>query len=277
MVKIKRYTNGVQRFLRGRKGQRFFNFAYSIGAAIVIWGTLFKLLHLPGGSLLLCVGMGTEILMFVLTAFDHPDYPGDEAGEQSAEDSPAVTGDAAASAPAAARPMPAPQPAYSPLQIENATQIAGEAAAQMDALKATNEALAKAAEALMASYGEIAGHSDEIRRDSAGYVEQMQSLNRNLAGLNTIYEIQLKSISSQLDSIDSVNRGLKDIRDMFEKSARESAAYCEEAAKMTRNMQRINAVYENMIAALTVNMARPAAPASPMPANPFATDSESNE
>ena len=72
MVKIRKYANVIERFLHGEKGQRFFNFAYSIGAAVVIWGALFKILHLPGGSLLLCIGMGTEIAMFVLTAFDRP-------------------------------------------------------------------------------------------------------------------------------------------------------------------------------------------------------------
>lgn len=72
MVKIRKYANGIERFLHGEKGQRFFNFAYSIGAAIVIWGALFKILHLPGGSTLLCIGMGTEIAMFILTAFDRP-------------------------------------------------------------------------------------------------------------------------------------------------------------------------------------------------------------
>ncbi len=72
MGKIRRYKNSVERFLSGEKGQRFFNFAYSIGAAIVIWGALFKILHLPGGNTLLSIGMGTEVLMFVLTAFDRP-------------------------------------------------------------------------------------------------------------------------------------------------------------------------------------------------------------
>ena len=60
---------------------------------------------------------------------------------------------------------------------------------------------------------------------------QMENLNRNINGLNTIYEIQMKSISTQLDNIDRVNRGLKDIRDMYEKSAAESASYCDEAEK----------------------------------------------
>ena len=72
MAKLRKYANVIERFLHGSAGQRFFNFAYSIGAAIVIWGALFKILHLPGGSTLLCVGMGTEIAMFILTAFDRP-------------------------------------------------------------------------------------------------------------------------------------------------------------------------------------------------------------
>ena len=70
MGKIKKYKNGTEKFLTGDKGQRFFNFAYSIGAAVVIWGALFKILHLPGGNTLLCIGMGTEVFMFLLTAFD---------------------------------------------------------------------------------------------------------------------------------------------------------------------------------------------------------------
>ena len=73
MGKIKRYKKKAGRFLKSDSGQRFFNFAYSIGAAIVILGALFKILHMPLGNLLLSVGMGTEVLMFVLTAFDKPE------------------------------------------------------------------------------------------------------------------------------------------------------------------------------------------------------------
>ena len=72
MGKIKRYRNGIERFLSGEKGQRFFNFAYSIGAAIVICGVLFKILYLPGSSILIMLGMGTEVVIFVLSAFDNP-------------------------------------------------------------------------------------------------------------------------------------------------------------------------------------------------------------
>ena len=72
MGKIKQYKNSVEQFLSWEGGQRFFNFAYSIGAAIVILGALFKILHLPAGNILLSIGMGTEVLMFIITAFDRP-------------------------------------------------------------------------------------------------------------------------------------------------------------------------------------------------------------
>ena len=62
----------LEEFISSERGQRFFNFAYSIGAAVVIWGALFKILHLPGGDTLLTIGMGTEVIMFFLTAFDRP-------------------------------------------------------------------------------------------------------------------------------------------------------------------------------------------------------------
>lgn len=87
----------------------------------------------------------------------------------------------------------------------------------------------------------------------------MKDLSHNIGGLNTIYEIQLKSVASQIDSIERVNRGIKDIRDMYEKGSQQSAVYCEETERMTRYMQQLNSVYEKMLTAMTVNMYRPMA------------------
>ena len=53
-------------------GQTFLNYAYSWGASIVILGTLFKLTHLPGADLMLFIGMGTEVCVFFISAFDRP-------------------------------------------------------------------------------------------------------------------------------------------------------------------------------------------------------------
>ncbi|MBQ7237733.1 MAG: gliding motility protein GldL [Bacteroidales bacterium] len=49
-----------------------FNYLYSIGASIVILGALFKLLHVTGADIMLILGMGTEAVIFFISAFDEP-------------------------------------------------------------------------------------------------------------------------------------------------------------------------------------------------------------
>jgi len=336
--------NKIEQFMHWEGGQRLFNFAYSMGAAIVILGALFKILHLSGGNTLLMVGMGTEVLMFILTAFDRPpkEYKWENvfpelhdgkkdadtaAGEATQDDS--VSGDMTA-APAgtpvsgnvtiiggggyasggatvvaaagnaaqggvapgnvvaggvSVSPESAPQGGI--LDADDARQLGdvvrrmSEATRQMECmadmteasrdylvqmasisdqlkkLSETTRSLNAVSEVLLDSYRAITENSEKITGASTGYVDQMEALNRNVAGLNTIYEIQLKSVSGQLDSIDRVNRGIREIRDMYEQSAESSARYREETEKMTRYMQQLNRVYENMIHAMTVNMYRP--------------------
>jgi gliding motility-associated protein GldL len=347
MGKVKRYKNRISRFLSSDAGQRFFNFAYSIGAAVVIWGALFKILHLPGGNALLSLGMGTEVLMFILSAFDRPPreyhweevFPvfdrdseehqeGDTDAEATdAEAQPQIPGMApsgpttviiggggssgtivasgsASSAQATASEGGVVYPTVSASQARAAAGIPSDIAlsaedthtlsesiakmaaaadqlsrmaeltsatqqyldqmasiaTEMDHLRATTAQLNQVSDVLLESYRAITENSENITRSSKGYVEQMQDLNRNIGGLNTIYEIQLKSVSSQIDSIDRVNRGIKDIRDMYEKSSNQSTRYVEETEKMARNMQQLNAVYEKMLKAMTVNMYRPVIP-----------------
>lgn len=318
MGKVQQYKRSLSTFISSDKGQRFFNFAYSIGAAVVIWGALFKILHLPGGNALLSIGMGTEVLMFVLTAFDRPPreyewekvFPAlkksddDTDGEDTPESNPAVfgqpggqtviIGNAGQSGSVelphvgekqARRTVGIPDnidlsPEDSRSLSDSISKMAAAAdqlsrmaeltcatqqyldqmaaiADDMRQLHATTAALNEVSSVLLDSYKAITENSAEISQSSQGYVEQMQALHRNIGGLNTIYELQLRGVSSQIDSIDRVNRGIKDIRDMYEKSATQSARYCEETEKMARYMQQLNGVYEKMITAMTINMYRP--------------------
>lgn len=345
----------IEQFLQWEGGQRLFNFAYSIGAAIVILGALFKILHISGGNALLMVGMGTEVVMFILTAFDRPPkeykweqvFPGlvdktddnNEAveSEELLDDTEPADGHRqnsgativgggggtviiggggggtvyAGGAPAGAEGIPAgggvhtagavyagpsvaPAVASGLLAPEDAEALSATIArmnaasaqletigdmtaatrdymtqlatisGQLQRLGETTRALNQVSEVLLDSYKAITENSENITRSSTGYVEQMEALNRNVHGLNTIYEIQLKSVSSQIDSIDRVNRGIKDIRDMYERGSSQSARYCEETEKMARYMQQLNGIYANMIQAMTVNMYRPM-PGAPMP------------
>lgn len=298
MTALRRYTNKIEEFLHSDSGQRFFNIAYSVGAAVVIWGALFKILHLPGGNTLLCIGMGTEIAMFILTAFDRP--PKEPNWEEIV---PAIRGEAVGGA----------QPVESLTIVddrgdvemtsgtsvgpghyighgvnsgghgvnggvvtggtivtggnivsggivtgnlsgvelpdaEDMTHAAEELHKVGDLAEATNR-FVEAIEGISQQMGDL---QKTLTDGTSGYVDKMADLNRNLAGLNTIYEIQLKSVSGQLDAFEKVNRGLKEMRDMYEKSSADSLKYVEETEKLTKNMQTINEIYSRMIAALTV-------------------------
>lgn len=282
-MKINKYKNRIEAFLHSDNGQRFFNIAYSVGAAIVIWGALFKILHLPGGNTLLCIGMGTEIAMFLLTAFDRPpkepnweeivpaltgQSPQSLQGVTIVDDEgnpegPSVAGTNAAGSISGTSAVGGGTViigggASMPFASGNPEEIAQDLTEATEQLhKATDmaEATAKFMEAIEGISQKMSDMHEAMASGSNGYAEHMADLNRNLAGLNTIYEIQLKSVSGQLEAIDRVNRGLKDIRDMYEKSAADSVRYREETEKMTRYLQQINAVYAKMITAMTINQA----------------------
>ena len=258
----------ISDFISSDKGQRFFIFAYSIGAAVVIWGAWFKILHLQGGNTLLSIGMGTEVLMFTLSAFEafdkkSKDSDRQDTGTEDQEDAPAKSAPASSLSEA---PSMAPVAAGKsiPAIVGDPEYLCAtpEVAAEMTHLAETTRELNRVHDTLLESYKAITDNASSITGSSTGYVEQMQTLNRNIAALNAIYEIQLRSVSGQLEAVDSVNRGMKEIRDLFENNAKESSRYCEEAEKMTRNMQRLNQIYEKMLTAMTIMAVNPASASS---------------
>lgn len=334
-IRRKNPIRRFQDFLVSYNGKVMLNYAYSWGASIVILGALFKLTHLPGANLMLWVGMGTEVIVFFISAFDRPhksykwesvfphikisgdthtkknewpDYNGNGKEEPALPDvvkqalnqpavpkktegtitKPATIKGAAVSAGAgqtvsvgvqgvsvAGGEVSAVSEAPVLIGEDWAAGISGEVAAnspevsdatavyltKLESMANTLErfnnatnALAEVSDTLLKSYKSISDNSDSITANSAGYVEQMQSLNRNLMGLNTIYEIQLKSISSQIDTIDRVNEGLKRIKDMYEGSTGDSEKFNKEAEKMAQQMEELNNVYARMLKAMTVNM-----------------------
>lgn len=178
----------LEEFISSERGQRFFNFAYSIGAAVVIWGALFKILHLPGGDTLLTIGMGTEVIMFFLTAFDRP--PVSYTASSVAAETTAPTG----------------------ISVKGSAEFADE---------------------------------------TKGVMTEMAKLRETTSALNALYELQLKSLSSQLNAIESSNRDAMQMKDILNRSAVESRRYCDETMKMAENMAQLNAIYERMITAMS--------------------------
>ena len=237
MAEIKKYTNRIEAFLQSEAGQRFFNIAFSLGAAIVIWGALFMILNVPGGRTLLCIGMGTEILMFILTAFDRPpkepewrDVTQEMNDKNSTEylDSITIVDDSGKKS----RYIPSKD-------IQNDSR--------------QNEVTGQFLDAVEKVTLQLNQLQETMEKGNLGYSHQIAELNRNIAGLNSLYELQLKNVSGQLTSMTGLNEGLKGMKEMYEKSASDSAQYCEETEKMTQYMKQINAVYAKMISAMQVN------------------------
>lgn len=114
--------------------------------------------------------------------------------------------------------------------------------------------LTDVSDVLLNSYKSITDNSDSISNTSRGYVQQMENLNLNIHGLNTIYEIQLKSISSQIDTIERINSGLLQIKDLYEGSIVDSSMFHRETEKMAQQLKALNGVYNRLLNAMTMNM-----------------------
>jgi methyl-accepting chemotaxis protein len=126
-----------------------------------------------------------------------------------------------------------------------------EMADNLNRFSTATASLSDVSNVLLDSYKNITENSSDISNNSKGYVEQLGVLNKNLFGLNTIYEIQLKSISSQIDTIDRVNKSLLHTRDMYEGSMDDSERFRKETEAMAANLAKLNMVYSRMLEAMT--------------------------
>ena len=262
----------LQKWMDSVPGQTFLNYAYSWGASIVILGTLFKLTHLPGANFFLFLGMGTEVFVFFISAFDRPFDKTTDGMEldthvKAAEDEVVVEegckatviggnggtiiigggGGSVGGGSIAGTPDTSSEslgghgnPSQTSIDTEaiaavssSVTTMAGGApvvlpevnpeleeatANYVDELKRLTEMLSKVSE-----------QSERLARDS----EEMENLNRTLTGICKVYELQLKSASSQIGTIDEIN---------------------EQTRKMAEQIAELNKIYARMIEAMTAKM-----------------------
>lgn len=222
----------LQKWIDSVPGQTFLNYAYSWGASIVILGTLFKLTHLPGANVMLYIGMGTEVLVFFISAFDRPfdktaigmDLPthledeGNEEGRGKREESDGTAGQYAPVAPVA----PAAPSLNAQLSTLNTAPIA------TDGMQEATENYVEELKNLTETLQKVSEQSRRLTHDS----EEMENLNRTLTGICKIYEMQLKSASSQIGTIDEING---------------------QTRKLAEQITELNKIYARMIESMTVN------------------------
>jgi len=260
MGKVQTYRRGIGAFISSEKGQRFFNFAYSIGAAVVIWGALFKILHLPGGNALLSIGMGTEVLMFVLTAFDRP--PREYQWEQVF---PALKGEGqpieGGMVGGGSQVFVGGDYEGSGQPVQGTVVVGGyPSATPGEAPVATGEAK-EAGQNLTEHLTTLAEDMQALHDTTVALNQVSDTLSRNITSLNTLYDLQLRSITSQLHNLDNAAQGIASISDSYARTAAQSLACSQETEKMAQNIAQLNAIYSRMLSAMLPP--QPVAPQQP--------------
>ncbi len=258
MSKKRNIISSIQTFMDSPKGRTYLNYVYSWGAAVVILGTLFKLTHLPGANLMLFIGMGAEVVVFFFSAFERPyDLAEDDRKEERAERR--AEREAAGAAPiiiggggtvggggavggggsivAGEGTQAAAGSGVSGTIIIGGGSGSGTGTTQT----ADPELISNMDEATKEYVEKIKTLNEAIRRiseqaDSLGRnMQEMDNLARNITGINTLYEVQLRSAGKQVDNIDMVN---------------------EETKKMAQQIKELNIMYARMLEAMTCNMNR---------------------
>ena len=265
----------LQKWMDSVAGQTFLNYAYSWGASIVILGTLFKLTHLPGANLFLFLGMGTEVFVFFISAFDRPFDKTTEGmdldihmADEDGSETPAVVGGSAVQGTGVAGggtivinggggsiggvvgngDEAARWEGNAGDNISFAGGggvigggvvggvVGGSVAPQQPEAPGIGEELKEATSnyidelnRLTEMLSEVSAQSQRLTRDS----EEMENLNRTLTGISRVYEMQLKSASAQISTIDEIN---------------------EQTRHMAEQIIELNKIYARMIEAMQVRM-----------------------
>ena len=260
---------------------------YSIGAAVVIVGALFKIMHWPGAGVMLTAGMMTEAILFTIGIFEKPHatyhwehvFPslveeeanplnisgniGGGAGvgvampgmeKMSDEDAKKLTESIKNMSETAAQLANISRVAGLTDSYANNLQKASEAAAQF-ATKQQN--LDEATNTLLSSYKGIADNMLAAEDKTKSFAEKANELSKNLGSINTSYELQLKGIQSQAAAIEAQSGKINAVTAEFEKlhtavsaSSKNMDAYKQMTDQLAKNVSDLNNVYGNMLNAI---------------------------
>lgn len=268
----------LQKWMDSVPGQTFLNYAYSWGASVVILGTLFKLTHLPGANIMLFAGMGTEVFVFFISAFDRPfdktqegrDLPThideEEIDREEAEAEAAynagvqvagggavvggagvsgggtiiIGGGTANTANVGATPA-----------SEGATQTV---AGGTQTVVSPEAAQTAAAAAELAANHEVAM---QLADAQANYLDELKRLTETLQKVSD-QSARLTRDSEEMENLNRTLTGICKIYEMQLKGASQQIGTIdqinEQSKRMAEQIEQLNGIYARMIEAMTVNM-----------------------
>jgi len=261
----------------GSKGwKKFMAKLYGFGAAVVIVGALFKIMHWPFAGPMLVVGLSTEALIFIFSAFepihedpnwelvypelalghsdelDHSNLPAgkskggitdqlDKMLEEAKIDSQLLErlGDGMRSL------------GENAAQLKSVSSAAAATDSYVSSLQAASDKVSNLSEAYERASVSISGMTSEAK-EGESFGEQMQKVSKNLAALNNVYELQLKGSSSHLEATEKFQSQVVEMMANLSASTEDTRLYKENMALLAKNLTDLNNVYGNMLKAMTI-------------------------
>ncbi len=249
---------------------------YGIGAAIVIVGALFKIRHLPGANEMLTVGLITEAIIFVFSAFEpkhkevdwakvYPELADDYSGPAGGSRKAVATSNSGASTSKQLDKMMESAKIGPDLidslgkGMKNLADSAKKMSNLSDAAVATNDYAknVKSASASLQdmnkSYASTVGAMSDMAnasKDAKQYHTQVLNVTKNLGALNQVYELELKDADSHLKAMNKFYSNVTVAMENVAEASKESEQFKKQMAALTTNISSLNKVYGNMLTAM---------------------------
>lgn len=261
--------------------KNFMSKLYGIGAAVVIVGALFKIMHWPGANLALIVGLSAEAVIFVFSAFEplHEEYDwslvypelalghghDDEEISELALPSKSNKGGSLSQE---LDGMLAEAKIDSELikslgdgmrnlsdtasKISNVADASSVSADYTESLKNAAKKVDKLADSYAQASESLMGLTD-TQKEGASFGEQMLKVTSNLTALNNVYEMQLKGASESLENTQKIQSGIGELMGNLADSVEDTRNYKTNIAELSKNLSALNKVYGNMLNAMNIN------------------------
>lgn len=282
--------NNLEIFLSSNSGKRLFNIFYSWGAAIVIIGAMFKIIHLPHANQILMVGMITEALVFFISGFDNSSgdsvsagsgiivggatFNGDVAetnttetgkiqkGKGSSSGSVVIVGGGGGNIHASGSVAPSGIASATPNRISSVSDVDQKTPVKTGNAPEYSQSISNTAQNLEDFSNTIQSLNEASQKlltaynqitETNGFVDNLSTLNQNVSGLNDVFNAQLHTITEQMSAIRYINDSLNRMKSLYDGAIGDSYMFKEESAKMTKHIEALNNVYARLLQAMTTN------------------------
>ncbi|MEQ9186198.1 MAG: gliding motility protein GldL [Cryomorphaceae bacterium] len=263
--------------------KKFMAKLYGIGAAVVIIGALFKIMHWPFSGPLLVVGLSTEAVIFFFSAFEplHDDpkwelvYPELAQGSHDeSDDEHEMVAESAGDD--GKEELPVTEQLDNMLEeakigpelieslgsgLRSLSDNANKLSNISDASVATNEYVdsvrgaATSVNQLSATYSKASESLASISmtsEDGNHYADSLKSVSAKLQELNQVYDLQLQGSKEQMESTKQFYAGVNELMGNLQASVEDTKKYKENISELSSNLSALNRVYGNMLAAMNV-------------------------